>query len=144
MRDEDICVAMSRSAPCLHASPSSAASVGATGSLPERNRCTGLQNARVADGADFDSATLVSGSFVAGVIVAIAGNWMLPDASRPTVDAHNASREPTITACQRVEAAIEHAEKDAQRPLGPGVAFLRSVRLEQERAYGGRERQRHD
>ena len=27
----------------------------------------------------------MSGGFVAGVIVAIAGNWMLPDASRPTV-----------------------------------------------------------
>jgi hypothetical protein len=50
---KDICVAIRTVFARL---PSSAASVGATGSSPERNRCTGLQNASVADGADFDSA----------------------------------------------------------------------------------------
>ena len=57
---------------------------------------------------------------------------------------HDARGQPAIAARQRLEAAIEAAEKAMDRPLPPALAAALRVRLEQQRAHGRRQRQRNN
>ena len=58
------------------------------------------------------SVALVSGGFVAGLVVAMAGNWMLPDSSRPTV------RSEDVGTAAAIATSTLSRDEDSGAPQG--------------------------
>src|ERR1019366_10609685 len=58
-------------------------------------------------------------------------------------EADGACRQPAIAARQGAKITIEPAEKSVDRLAPPAIFFWPAMRLEQQRAYRRRQRQRH-